>query len=237
MSISSASAEKIEEAAAEIDVSDLRGAERKKAISRVVSDDEYKQLKSQYADSGWRPAIRNATVTKSQTPSETHLSVVIPFASENSSDQEEVNILWENSGGTPSLVGVHSINGKPKHTITTSIVESGEIVTKQSSILVQPQIGTNDNTGPGGGGGGGCPSGEHKTTLRKCNGYNWSCALKRAGAVATSISVCGMCGFGNTLACGACFGAITTTSGITVGCDLGTGCYNTVECTDLPIRS
>lgn len=62
MSISSASAEKIEEAAAEIDISDLRGAERKKAISRVVSGDEYKQLKSQYTDSGWRPDVRNATL-------------------------------------------------------------------------------------------------------------------------------------------------------------------------------
>jgi hypothetical protein len=241
MGIPSVSAKSTAAEIPDVNITEYFRHNRRKVVSQATTNAEYKQLKKYYKTSGWRPDIDDASATKSQTSSHSHLSVVVPFRNQSSDNEEEVNILWTNSENFHTPVGHHttpvgSDGDKGKLKIETTGVKSGEIASERDTIPLKPenletspQIGPNMVQGPGGGGGGvECGPNEIRREVTNCDSFNWNCVQKRAGAFAASIAACGACASGQAWSCGACLAAIGTGGAIT--CDIGNGCYTTVGC-------
>lgn len=66
-----------------------------------------------------------------------------------------------------------------------------------------------------------------------CDSYNYGCLFLTAGAYVTSFVACGSCAASSGAlipACGYCLGAVLTSGGATLSCDIGSDCSTEEVC-------
>lgn len=177
----------------------LHRGDRKQALAAALSDSRTKQIRGEFLDAGYRPAVNEAYTVRSNHEGRQWDTVVIPFRDGEPTDEIQTYITWSNNPEYEvQVAGYHIVHREPDDEeaywdVTSYRVADGE-------VLVET---------------------DQTPNFLGCNNISWGCVLTLAGAYSGTIAACGSCVASSgwlVWACAACVSAILSAGGATLLC-------------------
>lgn len=215
----------------DISISNLDGGDKRRVLGRANRNTEFRDIKTEFQQDGWTLNQEDSRVSEvyNNQNSNKYKLVVAKFE-KRQSESEQRYIMWTDLDldRIESNERLYQVTGHQfKHIeeedweVGKVTVQNNSVSTDTTTIDVADEVSTSAT----------CSGMDECYAARtSCDSYNWSCILTTAGAYVTSIAACKSCAFASP-SCLFCLGALLTSSGITVGCDYGSGCTTTYECT------
>lgn len=233
------------EEASKLEVRKVRGRERQNAINKVRLRSEFRRLKTEFDEYDLQVENTRA-VHVTEKNGDTRYAVLFPLErngvrdGSSKADQSKTERYLVYNGvdsvsdrlinSAVPVMALYEVDtrGPGEDKITKHSVQNGSIVTHEAETQLRHQ------TTEG-------PSAENVETEScstcyhvdiNCSSINYGCALLVAGAYVTTFTACAVCvGSAGWIipACGYCLGAVLTSAGTTLICDIG-DCTRTSSC-------
>ena len=188
-------------------VEPVDGPKHKRLVSSALRDRRTRGvLRTGTSGRGIAPNVDDAQTYRTETPSATWNTVVVPFTTRTA---DELFVFWSDNDAYEtqvSLVRVSDGRNERGYTVSETLPD-GSTHTRENATLAELT---------------GVDRDEASTQILGCDNPNWGCILSTAGAYAGTIGACGACASsGGWLvpACASCIGTILGSAGLTISCD------------------